>query len=168
MTIIDDAKKYFEKNNKQDYLPKHIIQAEKWAKRLLLKHPEADSEVVLAAIWLHDIGQSHPCEDHAVKSEEIVGNILAKNPKVTQIMHCVRAHRCKDVMPSTIEAKIVACADSASHMTDYVYIDMLQENKDALGKLERDYRDILPELKKELLPLYTKWKELIIEFKKVG
>ena len=43
---------------------------------------------------------------------------------IDQVAHCIRAHRCKDVQPQTIEAKIVAFSDSASHLFDSFYIDM--------------------------------------------
>lgn len=71
----------------------------------------------------------------------------------------------KMFQPSTIEAKILAVSDSASHMTDINYICMFQSyGKDfTLDKLERDYRDIslFPELKLELTKLYFCWKNLI-------
>ncbi|MDD5145119.1 MAG: hypothetical protein PHW72_03275, partial [Candidatus Pacebacteria bacterium] len=85
--------------------------------------------------------------------------------KIEKIAHCVRAHRCKDVQPKTIEAKILATADSASHFTDGCYMEMAMGGikGQALEKIDRDYRDvgIFPKLKKEITPLYNAWKNLL-------
>jgi len=178
--IVDKAKKAFLdgiKEYKQDPygLESHVEELERWAKLLLKKHPEADEEVVLLGVWLHDYGHYpiNPDEDHAVTSER-KAKILLEGEKIDEkkldnVLHCVRSHRCRDVMPKTIEAKILACADSASHMTDKVYLDIAHSNKlrnykyQVLEKLERDYRDasIFPEIKKEITPLYTAWKALL-------
>jgi len=153
------------------YLPKHVAECEKWARRVLKNHSEANQEIVLLAAWLHDIGQafSPKDEDHAVKSEREARRFLSeiKYPSnlLDKVAHCVRSHRNKDVQPETIEAKIMAAADSASHMTDICYIDMAQNaGKDVvLSKIERDYRDVgfFSDLKEEITPLYHAWKQLI-------
>ena len=132
-------------------------------------------------VWLHDIGHYPISEmDHAVigekRSREFLTSLKISPAKKDAICHCVRAHRCKDIMPQTIEAKIVACADSASHFTDFAYLDSIMKNKDnkksysITEKIERDYRDIalFPEVKRELEILYKKWKELVVEFKRVN
>ena len=65
----------------------------------------------------------------------------------------------------SLEAKIIAVADSASHMTDTVYIDMASrgEIEGAKAKLERDFRDegLFPDLQEESRPLYEAWKKLL-------
>ncbi|MCU0642506.1 MAG: HD domain-containing protein [archaeon] len=162
-------------------LAEHVAIVERWAKYLLKSHPEADEEVVLLGVWLHDIGHYPPDEnDHAVKGEKLAVGFLKKlklsKERISKIAHCVRAHRCKDVLPESIEAKIIACADSASHLTDFAYIDIVMRNKgikekySALDKLERDYRDvaIFPEVKQKLEKLYLSWKRLLEEFEKIN
>lgn len=156
------------------FLPRHVENVEKWAKNLLLKYPEADNEVVLVSVWLHDIGQAlgRRSEDHAIKSEIETKNFLKKlncpEDKINAVAHCVRAHRCNDILPKTLEAKILAGADSASHFTDINYIVHLTDDgrEYVNSKIERDYRDIgiFPELQKELSPVYKAWKELIKVF----
>jgi 23S rRNA maturation-related 3'-5' exoribonuclease YhaM len=156
------------------YLPKHVAECEKWAKRVLESHPEANQEIVLLAVWLHDIGQafSPKEEDHAVKSEREARRFLSeiKYPSdlLNRVVHCIRSHRNKDVPPESIEARIMAAADSASHMTDICYIDMAQNagKEVVLSKIERDYRDVgfFTDLKKEITPLYKAWKQLIDVF----
>ena len=177
--IIQKAEKLFLKmveDFKEDpyFLKKHIKEMQKWAEIMLKKYPEADREIVLLSVWLHDIGH-YPLqtkEDHAVTGEKIAKTFLQDEnypiEKLTKVLHCIRAHRCKDVMPETLEAKMTAFIDSASHMTDEtVYPRMLRSGdiESALSKLERDYRDLtlFEKEKNELKDLYLAWKNLIKE-----
>lgn len=184
--IIAKAKKAFQNKIKRlGYDPygliNHVQEVEKWADYLCSENKKADREVVMLGVWLHDFGHYPlPCEiDHAIRSELLAKKFLKKEKysysKIDKVLHCVRAHRCKDVLPDSIEAKIVACADSASHLTDHVYMDMSRDDKSfnrdfsAYGKMERDYRDLalFPEIKKKLTPLYRAWKKLIQEYEKI-
>jgi len=152
------------------YLPGHIKSVQRWSERLMKDYPKADKEILLLSIWLHDIGHALSNHaDHHIKSEEearrFLKTIKLNSKKIEKVAHCVRAHRCRDVKPETIEAKILAAADSASHFTDGCYMDMAMSGikKLALEKLDRDYRDvgIFPKLKKEITPIYKAWKNLI-------
>lgn len=153
------------------YIFSHMEQIEKWARSILKKNPNADPTIVLLSVWLHDIGQTFGSrkEDHTIKSEQETRRFLKKfsvSSIITErVAHCVRARRCKDVQPETIEAKIVAAADSASHLTDSVYLDIvtLTSKRAALQKLERDYRDVglLRGLRNETRPMYLAWKKLL-------
>lgn len=156
------------------YLDRHVREVEKWAMRIIPKVEMARINIVQASVWLHDIGQlfGDQEEDHAVKSEReariFLTSININESDLNQICFSVRAHRCKDVLPATLEAKVLAAADSASHLTDINYIVHLSDySKDfVLAKLERDYRDIgiFPWLRDELTPLYEAWKNLIIVY----
>jgi HD superfamily phosphodiesterase len=162
-------------NNKSDWLTyekfvNHVPTVEWWAMRILETNKEADEEIIFSAVWLHDIGHlicEH--EDHAVDSEiearRFLQEIGAPEDKIKAICHAVRSHRCKDVFPETIEAKILAAADSASHFTSKAYFDVGAKfgKEAALGKLNRDYRDIgiFPELRGELEQFYVSWEEII-------
>lgn len=158
-------------SKKWSYLPRHLAQVERWAQKLLLENPEALGEVVLASVWLHDVGLlTGPEEtDHAINSESETKRFLptigASEEFISRVAHCVRAHRCRDVQPESIEAKILAVSDSASHMTDTVYIEMANrgEREAALAKLERDLRDVslFPELREKMTSLYQGWKNLL-------
>jgi HD superfamily phosphodiesterase len=183
--IIADTRDYFlklisEGTPIQPFFPQHVEKVQDWAQRILSFYPEADREIVLLSVWLHDIGQADGkyYEDHSVKSEVETRNFLFgkgyPKERAEQIAHCVRSHRCRDVQPETLEARILVAADSASHMTDFVYIIMLGQNhlskQDVLDKLDRDYRDTdiyLPaDLKPEVQKLYEAWKGLITAFPK--
>lgn len=153
------------------YLPRHVGEVERWAIKILQNYPEADEEIVRLSVWLHDIGHTTGDRetDHALQSAVEAERFLSASglapDRVEQVVHCVRAHRCRDVQPETIEAKVLAVADSAGHMTDVNYIvhasDGLRDY--ALEKLERDYRDagLLPEVQREITPLYKAWKQLL-------
>ncbi len=186
-TIIEKAKAGFfqmidEFGSDQYNLRSHVPEVEKWAKHMLKKLPDANGEAVLLSVWLHDIGH-YPIPtdiDHAVRSEERAKAFLKKEKypkdKTNKILHCIRAHRCRDILPESVEAKIIACADSASHMTEpTIYLDMAKSDKEnnnefrVYAKMERDYRDlgIFPEIQNELKELYQNWKNLIKSYEKI-
>jgi len=184
-SIIEKAKSEFLKivsdfGSDPYHLLPHVPEAEKWARKMLKKYPEADEEIVFLAVWLHDFGHYPiPTEiDHAVRGEERAKNFLEKEnysrDKVKKVLHCVRSHRCKDVMPETIEAKIMAFSDSASHMTDTMYLDMVRTDEEGkfsrtYAKMERDFRDlaIFPEVQNELAELYESWRVLLKAYEKL-
>lgn len=162
-------------------LLRHVPEVEKWALYLCEKHPSADRETVLLGVWLHDIGH-YPVSasiDHARRSAEIAKKFFQREKypkdKMEKALHVIRAHRCKDVLPETLEARIVACADSASHLTDFMYMDIACVDKAkkqafrAYGKMARDYRDLaaFPEVKKALTPLHRAWENVIKEYEKI-
>lgn len=184
--IIEKAKMEFSRmieefGSDPYHLSGHVPEVEKWARHILKSHPEADKEVVILGACLHDLGHYPvPTEiDHAVRGEERVRIFLEnehyQEEKMTKVLHCVRSHRCYDVMPDSIEAKIVACADSASHMTQWVYFNMAMDDRrdgcefKAYGKMDRDFRDLyaFPEIQEELKDLYEAWKNVIREYEKI-
>lgn len=159
-------------------LESHIASMEKWAERVIGKYKEADGEVLRLAVYLHDIGH-YPIDednDHAVKGEKIAREFLIENnypaDKMDQVLHAVRAHRCRDVEPETLEARLIAFIDSASHMTDSLYIGCARDSgkEFALAKIERDYRDLglFPEMQVEMKGLCEAWKRLVEEYFKVN
>ncbi len=160
----------------------HVPEVEKWAKHLFLKYPEADQEIILLSVWFHDIGH-YPVSkeiDHAIRSEERARKFLEKenypNDKIKKVLHCVRAHRCRDIIPETLEAKIIALVDSASHMTSTMYLDIARNHKgrdsnySLYDKMKRDIRDLtaFPEIKDELKELYEAWEKLIKAYNKIN
>jgi len=159
----------------------HVPEVERWAKFMLKKYPQANEEVVLLSVWLHDIGH-YPIPskiDHAIRGEELAKKFLEheKYPrkKMNEVLHCVRSHRCSDVIPNTLEAKIISFVDSASHITDSIYFDMAKDDKKnkiqfrVYAKMERDWRDLssFPDIKNELTGLYNAWNNLIKEYEKI-
>lgn len=180
--VIEQAKSYQLKIirdfKKDPYgLMGHFAQMEKWAKKLFEIFPDANQDIVYLAIWLHDTGHYSGDQNigHDLKSEKLTREFLKDKVEkefAEKVVRAVRAHRCKDVLPITIEEKIVACIDSASHMTDDMYSSIASSGRFnfALAKIERDFRDIglIPEVQKEVTPLYKAWVNLIKEYKKIG
>ena len=184
-SIIKKAKRLFFKMiidyGSDPYLLKsHILEVERWAIYVLKKYPKADQKVVLLSVWLHDIGH-YPVQnkvDHAVRgikrAKKFLNSEKYAKEKIDIVLHCIRAHRCKDVLPKTLEAKIIAFIDSASHMTDSMYFDIAKKDKaqrkefKVYSKIERDWRDmsLFPEFKHELVGLYKLWKLLLREYEK--
>lgn len=181
MDIIEKTKEYFyeifESHDDIFSLRSHLPEVEKWAKKILIDHPEADPEIVLVSVWLHDISHysGDKNTDHAERSEVIARRFLIEQnyaaDRMERILHCVRAHRNRDVQPETIEAKIIACADSASHMTDIAYLVIIKTGRFEYTKtkIERDYADlaIFPEIQKKLTPLYKDWKKLVDDYERL-
>jgi len=168
-------------NPKYVTFPEHFYFVETAALKFCEFHPEADQEIVKLAVWLHDVGHFvldysgdyDQAADHAVVSEEMGRKFLedcaAESELIDKVLHCVRSHRNRDVAPESIEAKILAAADSASHLIgDGVYTFVLRRygKEAAVGKLERDFRDmkIIPEATKELHSLYENWKDLLSNY----
>jgi hypothetical protein len=163
------------------HLQPHVPEAEKWAKFMLKEYPQANREVVLLAVWLHDLGH-YPIPtdiDHAIRSErrakEFLENEKYDKNKMNEVLHCICSHRCRDVMPESLEAKIMAFVDSASHMTDTMYFDIAKSDKEkkekfrVYAKMERDLRDLasFPEIQDKLRGIYVSWQSLIREYEKL-
>jgi HD superfamily phosphodiesterase len=180
--LIEATREHFIKEMSEgkpvhEFFPYHVGQVEKWALKILEFYPEADREIVLLSVWLHDVGQKNEGnhDKHELISEKAARKFLPtlglSQERIDKVAHCVRTHRCKaEAMPETTEAKILAAADSASHITDIFYIIMLNQGKskkEVLEKLQRDIRDVqsLPDiLKKQLVFTENAWKELINTF----
>ena len=157
-------------------LKEHLNEVEKWARHILKKYPEANDDVVMLTVWLHDIAH-YPITD---KDHAEVGEHLAKvflvSEKVDKVLtdkvaHSVRSHRNRDVLPETLEAKLFAMIDSLSHFTYLPYFSIIRDgrSKYAFEKLERDYNDTkaFPEIQKEMTPLYKAIKKTMAELDKI-
>lgn len=126
MNIQEKTRKFFKETIAQYddlwSLVDHVPEVEKWANKIAASYPEADIEVLILSVWLHDIAYyiGDEYEDHAIKSERLAREFLTSEglgkEKIDKVAHCVRSHRNKDVAPESIEAKILTVADSASHM----------------------------------------------------
>ena len=159
-----------------EHLFRHLPEVEKWANRILLLEPNANKTIVMLGVWCHDVGKAVGDKDvdHAIRSEtetiKFLQEIEVPDSIIKEVAHCARAHRCADVQPHTLEAKIVAAADSASHFTDIAYIDIARKGnlEEAKAKLERDFRDVslLPKLQEDLRPMYLAWKSLLETYPK--
>lgn len=179
--IIQKSKEYFLSKVLDDKVSvkDHVFEAEKWAEKLLKKYPEANREVLLISVWLHDIGyfMGEKTIDHAVKAEKIAEEFLTKQ-KINQdiinrVMHCIRSHRNNDVMPETLEAKLMVTIDCASHFTGTLYMFLFDYGKSVdkiMEGMEKDYADLknFPGIQKMLYPVYEDWKKLLIDLDNIS
>ncbi|MBN1916225.1 HD domain-containing protein [Candidatus Dojkabacteria bacterium] len=180
--LVETVRAYFlsvvekapDSNRRAKYMPHHIEKVEGHARELQKMNPTADHAVVHISVLLHDIGAilGDPEADHAVNSEiearRFLGGISGDKELIETVAHCVRAHRNGDVKPETLEAKILVTADSASHLTDGIYIELVLRDgtEKAKEKLERDVRDLglFPEYEEKMRPLYEAWQNLLDVF----
>ena len=172
----EELKKAVAKNNSGKIeIENHINEMLKWVDFLLEEYPNIDCEVVKIAVYLHDIGHFLPGEeDHAVLSENFAAGFLEKNnyPKTKEALHCVRAHRNRDVIPKTLEAKAVTVADSLSHISNGVYWVMIKEGQaleKVVGKIKRDYRDLsfFPKIQTKMENICVAWEKIVVEYQKI-
>lgn len=172
--IIDEVKSYLlrlaHEHDFQWFFDLHQLEVVKCAELLLDKYPDANREIVLVAVWLHDVVQfiasgeeerdkvkmNHHL-DGAVKAKEILEKYQLGEEELEKIQNCIRRHRNKKGYEAvSIEEKIVASADAMSHFYSVFFLtffkfhpsvgldEMVVINKE---KIERDWRDvnIIPE-----------------------
>lgn len=97
----------------------HILRVVKNAKQIL-EDESADTEIVIAAAWLHDcviLPKDHPNRKNASflaaeKAGEFLSGIEFPAEKIEAVKHAVEAHSFSaGISPTTVEAKIVQDAD---------------------------------------------------------
>jgi HD superfamily phosphodiesterase len=138
------------------FLPWHLMEVERFANLLCDKHTEADRDIVGLGVWFHDVGRLRgQDEGHDVYGAEEARRVLTEKnyspDKIERVFEVCRAHRCKNIKPESLEAKIVATADAMSHFTHSFYFRLFQFyindlsfdqiREKAYQKLERDFND---------------------------
>jgi HD superfamily phosphodiesterase len=99
----------------------HITEVVRLCK-LFGKRFNADMSILIAAAWLHDIGKLKGLENHAETGAGLAGEYLKsigyESEKIPHICLCISQHSASSKNPpSTIEAKVLASSDAASHFT---------------------------------------------------
>ena len=154
----------------------HFKSVVKYA-RILAKECHADTEVVLVAAWLHDIGSIEGYyEDHHIQGQRFAEEFLKKQSypqeKIDRVKHCIYAHRgSKTIKRETIEAQCVCDADSMSHFNtidSLFYLAIKIHNLEAEAantfvkdKLARSYRKLSPTGKRIIAGKYLAAMELL-------
>ncbi|NCN82751.1 MAG: HD domain-containing protein [Candidatus Pacebacteria bacterium] len=101
----------------------HHIQSVVAFSKKLAKKKQADVEVAVLAALLHDYAQisdSKLYSEHHVHSarlaRELLENYKYPEQKISQVEHCILSHRgSREIPRETIEAEILASADSMAH-----------------------------------------------------
>ncbi len=131
----------------------HLLGVEKFAKELLKKLPEADEEIVFLGVWLHDLQRVRGIKgDHArmgaIEAEKVMKQFKYPERAIELVKEIILAHSCNnELMPKTLEGKILASADAMSHYINDFYLtiattrerDLKSFKEWALEKLDRDY-----------------------------
>lgn len=132
----------------------HLLGVKKFAKELLKKLPEANKEIVLLGVWLHDLQRVRGIKgDHAkmgaVEAEKVMNQFGYSEKIIKHVKEMILAHSCNTrLLPKTLEGKILASADAMSHYVNDFYLtiattrerDLAGFKKWAMEKLDRDYK----------------------------
>ncbi len=135
------------------FFPVHLLAVEKYAQWLLERLPEANKEIVMLAVWLHDIQRIRMINgDHqevgAVEAEKVLSEQGCDKAIIDRVTNVIKTHSCNDGnLPVTLEGEILATADAMSHFVNDFYLHIatlgdrtVDEFKQwALEKLDRDY-----------------------------
>lgn len=130
----------------------HLLAVEKCANFLLKKLPKADKEIVLLGVWLHDTQRVRKIKgDHqkigAIEAKKIMLEYGYSADIIKNVQNIILSHSCENLLPITLEGKILATADAMAHYSNSFYLQIavlgqrsLREFKLwALEKLDRDY-----------------------------
>lgn len=117
--LREKAEKFFgDVNPAHDWL--HVQRVHELALNIA-EAEEAETEIIEAAVFLHDIGRAKEdngeIENHAEWGAEKAGEILKEEDYgeefIQRVQHCIRSHRySKDPEPTTLEAKVLSDADN--------------------------------------------------------
>ena len=149
----------------------HISKVVKYSK-LLARKLNADEEICEIAALLHDyasVVNKDWYPEHHIYSAKLAEEILLKynypKEKLEVVKHCILSHRAsKNIPQETLEAKIVASADSMAHfdnVNSLLYLAFVIHKKNiedgtkwVLNKLERSYKKMIPEARKIIKEKY--------------
>jgi len=145
--------------------------------RILAKKLNADLEIVEIAALLHDIGLiSGLRENHHITGSEIAEKKLKElgydEDKIKKVKHCIFSHRgSRDIFRESVEAQIIADADSMCHFDDikglfYVCYGVSKLNQNEAGKkvyekLINSYNKLSDEAKEIVKPKFEAAKLLL-------
>jgi len=160
----------------------HIVRVDKHAQDLM-KVYEANAEVVRLGAYLHSIsyvdgiivGSSFydECSDRAGEILEAQGYCAGM---IEVVRNIIATHHCDNVVPSTIEGKILASSDAMSHFTgDILWTSLLRHCaiapfSDAIrflrDKIKHDFANkiFFPEAKDYVRHQYNAWMVLLDTF----
>jgi putative nucleotidyltransferase with HDIG domain len=154
--------------------PNHVLVVAGLTERLAKAHG-ANVELAVAGALLHDVADAvmaRKSPDHEAQSLTLAEKLLRESgfsDKDTKFIltEVIKPHGCNDLMPTTLEGKVMASADGAAHfLTDFFLLfcwrhygpkDDYQAFKAwALVKMEKHYHRKLffEDIKREVTPRY--------------
>jgi uncharacterized protein len=149
----------------------HIVPVIKYGK-ILAKKLGANEEIVEIAAILHDYASvlnEKWDPKHHLKGAELAEKVLPRyhfpRKKIEKIKSCIISHRAsQNIIPKTVEARIIATADSMAHFDNVDSLLLLAYFKHkkgidegikwVLAKLNRSWQKLTPEAKQLLKEKY--------------
>ena len=138
--------------------PNHVLVVAEQTEKLANQHG-ANIELAVTGALLHDIADavmSRFNPEHEERSLKIAGDILAKSGFTKDETHFVREeilrpHSCKKLLPTTIEGKVMATADSMAHFVTDFYLYFCWQNYGP-----GDYEDFIEWVPKKIEKDFTR------------
>ena len=153
---FEQIREEIKKESPKDFLETHLLAVEKFAKELIKKIPDANEEIIMLGVWLHDIQRIRKTEgDHAkvgaLEAENIMKKYNYDEETIKIVKEMIIVHECdSESIPQNVEGKILTSADGMSHFINDFYLKTVllgkKKFKDAedykkwvLEKIDRDY-----------------------------
>lgn len=116
----------------------HLEIVEAIARELLEIYPEAEAELVLVAVWMHDYGKiidfdTQHEHEHIAKGGSVLQEFGYDTVFAQQVAGCVAhsdRHSVEDLHQAPIEVKILSTADACSHFASPFHPIYWYENPD--------------------------------------
>ncbi len=115
-----------EKCHKKDFIhsdwywEEHIQEVVRLCK-MFGENLKSNMDILIPAAYLHDIGKILGLENHAetgaAESKNYLSEIGFSSDDIEKISTCIKEHSCDKFAPSSLESKILASCDAASHFT---------------------------------------------------
>lgn len=146
------------------FLKYHLIIVEKIALELCMFYPQADKNIVLLLVWLHDYGKIIDIHNQ-YKATLLFGKkklLMLGFPKEIvekAVMYMTIFDRKSDITKAPIEVQVVSSADGAAHLVgpfyaiywkehhNYVVEELMKENK-RKALIDWNKKIVLPEVRK--------------------
>ncbi len=141
------------KNNREWFYKVHLLQVEKFVKVLLKKLPKANKEIVMLAVWCHDLQRVRNLKgDHqkigAREAVKVLKEFAYEKDIISRVKEIVLYHSGNNPKQvKTLEGKILVSADAMSHYYNDFFLriavmaqrDIKEFKEWALEKLDRNY-----------------------------
>ena len=148
--------------------------------QMLAERLGGNKEILEVSAWLHDIKKIRDGEkeDHHVKGAKEAGEILTglgyPMDKVQQVIYCILTHSSDETRPpGTMDAKILASADSLSHFDNFMAFAHWVYSLDGLSiadgrdmlvkKYAKNWKKLMPEAREIAQPKYDAIKSVLGE-----
>ncbi len=164
------------------FLRYHLIIVEKIALEICNYYPQADKNIVLLLVWLHDYGKIIDFHNQ-YKTTLSIGKkkllMLGFPQEIVEktIMYIAILDRKSDITQAPIEVQVVSSADGAAHLVgpfyaiywkehyNYMVEKLMKENK-RKALIDWNKKIVLPEVKKAFLSRHSQLLERCGKFPK--